>query len=102
MPRQRRSIQSEIRAIGKAFSTIGRSLQRLTPLLAAASQTTNASRRGRKLKLSPERRAALKLQGQYMGFLRNLKPRQKTQVKALTASKGLRAAIALAKKLAKA
>lgn len=43
----------------------------------------------------------LKLQGQYMGFLRGLRPRQKTQVKALKSSKGFRAAIALAKRLAK-
>jgi hypothetical protein len=46
------------------------------------------------------RRAALKLQGQYIGYLRNLKPRQKAQVKALRARKGLRAAIAMAKRVA--
>jgi hypothetical protein len=56
----------------------------------------------RKLKLSPARRAALKLQGQYMGYMRGLKPRQKARVKALAASKDIRAAIALARRLASA
>lgn len=55
----------------------------------------------RRLRLSPQRRAALKLQGQYMGYLRGLKPRQKARVKALAASKGVRAAVSLARELAK-
>jgi hypothetical protein len=54
----------------------------------------------RSLKLSPRRRAALKLQGAYMGFMRQLGPRQKARVKALKAAKGFPAAIALAKRLA--
>jgi len=62
----------------------------------------NPGRRGRKLSLSPARRAALKLQGQYMGYLRSLKPKQKARVKALRTAKGVRAAIGLARKLAKA
>jgi hypothetical protein len=41
--------------------------------LAAA---TNASPR-RKLTLTPKRRAQLKLQSQYMGYMRPLKPQQK-------------------------
>ena len=78
-------------------------VQRLAPLLQAAATAVrgNASRRGRSLKLSAERRAALKLQGQYMGYLRGLKPRQKARVKALRAARGVRPAIAFAKKLAK-
>ncbi len=52
------------------------------------------------MKLSPRRRAALKLQGQYMGYIRNLKPREKARVKALKRTKGFRAAIRLAKRLA--
>lgn len=99
MPRPRRSIASEIRAIGDALSTVGRSLQRLAPFLVGASQSTRPATRGRTLKLSPQRRAALRLQGQYMGFMRKLRPRQKARVKALKARKGFRPAIALAKKL---
>ncbi|MGE5126519.1 MAG: hypothetical protein ACM3PV_09510 [Betaproteobacteria bacterium] len=55
----------------------------------------------RRLRLSPRRRAALKLQGQYMGYLRGLKPRQKARVKALAAAKGVRAAVGLARGLAR-
>jgi len=53
------------------------------------------------LRLSAERRAALKLQGQYMGYLRGLKPRQKARVKAVRAVKGVKPAIAFARRLAK-
>jgi hypothetical protein len=75
----------------------------LAPLLQAAASASpgNPSRRGRKLRLSAERRAALRLQGQYMGHLRSLKPRQKARVKALRAAKGIRPAIAFARRLAK-
>ena len=34
-----------------------------------------------------------------MGYIRNLKPRQKARIKALKAAKGFRAAIGLAKRL---
>jgi hypothetical protein len=51
------------------------------------------------MRLSPARRKALKTQGQYMGYLRSLTPRQKTQVKSLRAIKGVVRAIALAKRL---
>jgi hypothetical protein len=77
-----------------------RALARLAPALEAAlGGTSNPSPRGRKLRLSPARRSALKLQGQYMGRLRSLKPRQKARVKALRAAKGVRPAIAFAKRL---
>jgi hypothetical protein len=51
--------------------------------------------------LSAERRRALKLQGQYMGYSRRLGSREKARVKALRATKGVRAAIGLAKELAR-
>jgi hypothetical protein len=97
----RRSVTREIRAIRTSLLSIVRAVQRLGPALeAGASAVTGASvRPARKLRLSAERRAALKLQGQYMGYLRNLKPRQKAQAKALRETKGIRAAIALARKL---
>jgi hypothetical protein len=58
-------------------------------------------RRGRKLKLPPARRSSLKLQGHYIGYLRNLKPRQKAQVKAVRSARGLPAAISIARSLAR-
>ena len=103
MPMIRRSsVGREIQVIGRSLSNIARALVRLTPLIAAASGATsrNPMDGARKLTLSPKRRAALKLQGQYMGYLRNLKPAQKTRVKAARTTKGIRAAIALGKRLA--
>lgn len=103
MPRPRRStISREIQTIRASFSSIDAALQRLLPLLqqpATAESARNAGQRP-KLRLSADRRAALKLQGQYMGYIRSLKPREKVRVRALRASKGVRAAIGLARKLA--
>jgi hypothetical protein len=63
-------------------------------------KTTRGLGKQRRLNLSPRRRAGLKLQGAYMGFMRQLGPRQKARVKAVKVSKGFPPAIALAKKLA--
>ncbi len=105
MPRPRRStIGHEIRTIRNSLSSIDTALQRLLPLLqqAGPARFEPAARRQPKLKLSAARRAALKLQGQYMGYIRSLKPRQKARVRSLRESKGIEAAIVLAKKLATA
>jgi hypothetical protein len=94
----------QVHTIRRSLLTIAKALQRLAPSLKAVT----AARAGgsvpppRKLKLSPRRRAALKLQGRYMGYLRGLRAGQKTKVKALRVTKGFGPAIALAKKLAKA
>ncbi len=103
MPRARaKSISSDVQAIRRSLGAIVRALARLAPALdAAARGPADPGRRGRKLKLSLARRASLKLQGQYMGYIRTLKPRQKARVKALRAAKGARVAIAFAKKLAR-
>ncbi len=104
MPTQPRSISREIGSIRRSLSTAGAALGRLAPLLerlarerAAAGPGASPSRAP--LRLSAERRSALKLQGQYIGHLRNLRPRQKAQVKAVRESKGIAAAIVLARKL---
>ncbi len=94
----------EIHTIRTSLSSIDTALQRLLPLLQQAGAGGSAAvvRRQPKLKLSAARRAALKLQGQYMGYIRSLKPRQKSRVRALRESKGVEAAIVLARKLATA
>ena len=77
-----------------------RALARLAPAFEnSARHQTPSLASGRKLKLSPARRASLRLQGQYMGYLRGLKPKEKARVKALRARKGVRSAIALARKM---
>lgn len=100
---RRTSVGMDVLSIRRSLSSIARALSRLAPLLQAAASASpgNPSHRGRKLRLSAQRRAALRLQGQYMGHLRSLKPRQKARVKALRAAKGIRPAIAFAKRLAK-
>lgn len=60
-----------------------------------AGQTVRRTRR-----LSRKARTALVLQGRYMGYMRQLKPRQKAQVRMVKETKGVRAAIARAKSLA--
>lgn len=80
MPNLRRgSLTRQIRAIRRSLLTIEKALGGLSPLLKAALATgpEASTRRERSLNLSPARRAALKLQRQYMGYLRRLKPRQK-------------------------
>lgn len=76
-------------------------------VLAEARKPAPAPRRARdaapatKRRTSPKRRDALRQQGRYMTALRDLKPAQTAQVKKARASKGLPAALALAKKLAR-
>jgi hypothetical protein len=81
-----------------------RSLRRLSPKLRRAARVprnARPARLARKLKLSPKRRAQLKLQGLYIGYIRQLKPRQKMEVKRLRETKGMQKAIALAQRLMK-
>jgi hypothetical protein len=54
----------------------------------------------RKVRLMPARLKALRLHGKYIGYLRHLKPKQKAEVRALPAKKGVRGAIARARRLA--
>jgi len=42
------------------------------------------------------------LQGRYMGYMRQLKPRQKAQVRTIRKNDGIRAAIQRARKVARA
>jgi hypothetical protein len=101
LPKRRTSVTRQFRIIRNALSAVLGALDRLAPALSAsAAGGLGAARPRRRRPLSPERLAALKEQGQYMGYLRGLKPRQKVQVKTMRVDKGIRAAIALARKLA--
>ena len=51
--------------------------------------------------VSAKRRAAMRVQGQYMGAIRPLSAVQRAQVKKIRAEKGAEAAIALAQRLAR-
>jgi hypothetical protein len=58
-------------------------------------------KRVRRIKMSPRVRALRKLQGKYMGFVRRLKPAEKTRVRAMREKQGMAAAIRLARSLGK-
>ena len=99
-----KSLTREIMAVRRSLFALDRALSRLA---AQAGKTVRAAvmaseRPRRKINLSPARRKALQLHGKYLGYVRQLKPRAKAQVRALRATKGLRAAIARARKLAAA
>ena len=98
MPPSRRSVRRELRSIQTSLSSIARALGRLGSSLEKGAASVRPGRRATP-KLTPARRAALKLQGQYIGYMRNLRPAQRTRVKAMRGAKGVLAAIRLAKQL---
>ncbi len=104
MTTQLRAVARHVQAIRTSALAISKALRHLDrplkELLQGDATPTRTSRRATP-KLSPRRRAALKLQGRYIGYVRLLKPRQKARVKAFRASKGVGPAIALAKKLSR-
>jgi hypothetical protein len=75
-------------------------------VVAEARKPTSAPRRakgavsGRRGPVSAKRRAAMRDQGRYMSAIRPLSVARRAQVKKARASKGLPAALALARKLA--
>ena len=102
MPKpRRRSINLEIQTIRRSLASVVRSLGRLGTALESAARAPRQETPRRKLRLSPERVAALKLQGQYIGHMRMLPARQQARVKALRVEKGVRAAIRYAQSLSK-
>lgn len=103
MPNTRpRSINAEVQAIRRSLAAVVRTLGRLGIALQAATRAARPADTGRrKLNLSPQRQAALKLQGQYIGHMRMLPARQQARVKALRETKGVRAAIRYAQSLKK-
>jgi hypothetical protein len=100
-PRQR-SIAAEIQTIRRSLTSVVRSLGRLGSALESAARAQRGTEpRRRKLRLTPQRMAALKLQGKYIGHMRMLPARQQARVKALRVEKGVRAAIRYAQSLSK-
>jgi hypothetical protein len=66
----------------------------------AASRSAARAVRARRVRMSPRVRALRKLQGQYMGYVRRLKPAEKGRVRGVREKQGMDAAIRLAKSLA--
>ena len=98
MRRRAGSAVKEIHRLRAILKGADRSLTRLSRQVAA---TANPGGNGRsRPRLSPKVRASLVLQGRYMGYVRQLKPRQKAQVRKIREAKGVRAAITRARELA--
>jgi hypothetical protein len=98
------TVAKEIYRLRRSLRTLDISLRRLTPLLSAPETLNrtpeeNGPQRNRR---SAKARASLVLQGRYMGYMRQLKPRQKAQVRKIRETKGVTGAIVRAKELARA
>ncbi len=101
--RHRKTIAKEIRTIRRSIPALDRSLRRLAFMLGQLDGRVERRRKPRaasRKPLSAKARASLVLQGRYMGYMRQLKPRQKAQVRRIKETKGVRAAIQRARKLA--
>ena len=101
--RHRVVVKKQLRAIKRAIAGIEKSFDGVTQMLRRAERAAARnvpSRTRRKLRITPKRRAQLKLQGAYMGYMRQLNPRQKARVKSLKEKQGYEAAIRMAKKIA--
>jgi hypothetical protein len=96
-----RSINAEIQSIRRSLNAVVRTLGRLGVAIDAAARAPRGAspQPRRKLNLSPRRKAALKLQGQYIGHMRMLPAPQQARVKALRVKKGIQAAIRYARTL---
>jgi hypothetical protein len=102
MPRKV-SIERELASARRSLSALEQSLARLAAQVRDINRNNFATPKGkprRKLKLMPARLKALRLHGRYIGYIRHLKSRAKAEVRELRAKKGVRAAIARARKLA--
>jgi len=99
--RARARITKQLRVIRTSLKRVERDLRRLAPLVRAAEKAAKRSAKNprRKLRLSAARRKTLKLQGSYMGYMRQLRPKQKALVKAVKEKKGFPAAIAVARRM---
>ncbi len=100
--RHRKTIAKEIRTIRRSIPALDRSLRRLAFMLGQLDGRVERRRKPRvasRRSLSAKARASLKLQGRYMGYMRQLKPRQKAQVRKIKEAKGVRAAIHSAERL---
>lgn len=95
------TLTRELRTIRTSFQQLARSFSKLAPVLSKRRPPVSDNGAGpprRKPRLTVKQRAALKLQGRYMGTMRGLKPGQRSRVKKVRAA-GFRAAIAEARRM---
>ncbi len=100
MSREIRTLRRSLHALATAFEGFGEALGRVQRAATHGAMPTTKTSARKKMTISPKRRAALKLQGRYMGMLRGMKPRQASAIKKIRAAKGYEAAIRAAERLA--
>lgn len=80
MPRRKgNGLAKEIRSTRRSLQALDRSLRRLANMVAQTNGRAVGTQPQRKM--SAKARASLKLQGRYMGYMRQLKPKQKAHVR---------------------
>jgi hypothetical protein len=102
LPPRRPTLKKSLRGLARIFADIQVVLADVERRLRSAERAagTKSSPQSRKLRITPKRRAQLKLQGAYMGYMRQLGPRQQARVRAVKEKKGFEAAIRVAKGMA--
>jgi len=100
LTRRSGAVEREIHKLRTALNEAHRSLARISRHVDTAAANPGGNGRARP-RHSAKAHASLVLQGRYMGFMRQLKPRQKAQVKKIKEAKGVRVAIRSTKDLAK-
>jgi len=91
---------AELKAALAPLALIGGTVVAEARKPATAPRDAKVTPSGTKGPVSAKRRAAMRVQGQYMSAIRTLSAAQRGEVKKLRAEKGAEAAIALARKLA--
>ena len=90
---------AELKAALAPLALIGGTVVAEAKKPATAQRRAKSAASGARGPVSAKRRAAMRVQGRYMGAIRPLSTAQRAQVKKLRAEKGAEAAIALARKL---
>lgn len=92
---------AELKATLAPLALIGGTVVAEATKPATAQRRAKGAPSGARGAVSAKRRAAMRVQGQYMGVIRPLSAVQRAQVKKIRAEKGAEAAIALAHKLSR-
>ena len=96
-------MKRSLRAIERAFADIENLFTGLIDRVRVAESGTGRklkeSGKPRRLRITPKRRAQLKLQGAYMGFMRQRGPRQQARVRAVKEKRGFEAANSVAESM---
>ncbi len=91
-------VTKEISRVRLSLRTLDKALERLAPVL-NGDATTRKDPGNPATHVSAKVRSGRVLQDRYMGYMRQLKPSQKAQVRKIRDVKGVMAAIARAKRL---